>query len=134
LVSSDLYDRVAWSAIGAALLWPMLWMCWAAAARGGLSYSLTGIALTDGAGRPASRWRCGLRALVVWAPLALLLSTTYWWPAWFDLPQSPASFQFSWLWCWAILGVILAFGTLRAAYAPLPLLRDRWTDIHLMPR
>jgi uncharacterized RDD family membrane protein YckC len=130
----ELYDRVAWTAIGAALLWPLLWVCWSAAARGGLSYALTGIALQDGAGRPAPRWRCGLRSLVVWAPLAMLLVTTYWWPTWFDLPESPASFQFAWLWCWAILGVILAFGALHTARAPQRLLCDHWTDIHFVPR
>jgi eukaryotic-like serine/threonine-protein kinase len=53
--------------------WPALWIAWAFLMRGGLSYRLAGIALVQKDGRPAARWRCAWRALLVWLPVVLLL-------------------------------------------------------------
>src|SRR5262249_30803430 len=54
-------------------LWPFLWAVVAAFLRGGLSYRLAGIVLLNADGRPASRWRCAWRVLVVYLPIMLLL-------------------------------------------------------------
>jgi tRNA A-37 threonylcarbamoyl transferase component Bud32 len=53
--------------------WPALWVLWAALTRGGLAQRIAGVALVQADGRRAARWRCGWRALLVWAPLAALL-------------------------------------------------------------
>lgn len=57
---------------------PVVWVLWAMATRGGLSYRLTGLALVRPEGGLASRWACGLRALLAWGPpSALLLGSLY---------------------------------------------------------
>jgi hypothetical protein len=53
--------------------WPLLWSVWAGLTRGGLGLKLAGIALLGREGRPAARWRCALRALLLWLPVAVLL-------------------------------------------------------------
>jgi uncharacterized RDD family membrane protein YckC len=57
------------------LFWPMAWAFWAFCFRGGFTHSLTGLRLVRQDGRPASRWQCALRALIIWMPIALLLLT-----------------------------------------------------------
>jgi hypothetical protein len=57
---------------------PIAWVFWAIIARGGLSFTLAGIALVRRDGLRASRLACGWRALLVWAlPTALLASSRY---------------------------------------------------------
>jgi hypothetical protein len=41
--------------------------------RGGISFTFAGITLVRTDGRRAARWRCGLRALLVWLPMTGLL-------------------------------------------------------------
>jgi hypothetical protein len=53
--------------------WPLLWAVWAALTRGGLANRLAGVRLLGADGRPAARWRCALRSLLVWAPPTLLV-------------------------------------------------------------
>jgi len=128
------YNSYALPAIGAALIWPLLWVCWAFVTRGGLSYSIMGIALVDSTGRRALRWRCGLRALIVWSPIMLLIFSTYWWPSWLDLPQSLAAFRFCCLSCWAIIAALLALFVLRAVTSSKRLLHDRLAGVYLVPQ
>jgi len=52
---------------------PLIWAVWAILTRGGLSYRLAGLALVWPDGGLASRWACGLRALLAWAPPAALM-------------------------------------------------------------
>jgi len=52
---------------------PVCWVLWAFAVRGGLSFRATGLALVGADGRPAPRWRCAWRVLLVCAPAVLLL-------------------------------------------------------------
>jgi hypothetical protein len=68
-----------WMALGAAtfLVWPLLWAVWAFLTRGGLTLRLAHLALVQGDGRPAARWRCAWRVLMVWAPVALLLLVSF---------------------------------------------------------
>jgi hypothetical protein len=50
------------------------WACFAAIMfRGGLVLRLLHLALVDGSGRQASRWRAGVRAFVAWLPVAVFL-------------------------------------------------------------
>jgi hypothetical protein len=49
------------------------WILWALVFRGGYAYWRGGITLRRADGRKASRWQCGLRALLVWAPVAGLI-------------------------------------------------------------
>jgi hypothetical protein len=53
---------------------PMVWVIWAILARGGLSFTLTGIALVRSDGLRASHRACGWRAFLVWAPPTILLA------------------------------------------------------------
>jgi uncharacterized RDD family membrane protein YckC len=53
--------------------WPALWSIWAFLTRGGLSRRLIGIQLVQADGRPAGRWRCLWRSLVLWLPIVTLL-------------------------------------------------------------
>ena len=46
--------------------------------RGGLSYALSGIALVRRDGRPAGRWLCAARELLMWAPLLLVVTCNIW--------------------------------------------------------
>jgi hypothetical protein len=62
-----------WEIAGGLLAWPLLWSIWAGLTRGGLGMWLTGMALRNRNGRPAARWRCALRSLMVWVPVAWLL-------------------------------------------------------------
>jgi hypothetical protein len=62
-----------WEIAGGLLAWPLLWSLWAGLTRGGLGMRLAGMALRDRQGRPAARWRCALRSMMVWVPIAVLL-------------------------------------------------------------
>jgi hypothetical protein len=93
-----------------------------------------GISLVDAAGSPAPRWRCALRALIFWAPIMLLLFSTYRWPVWFSLPQLLVAFRSAWLSCWAIIAAILAVCVLRALMSPHRMLHGKLAGIHLVPR
>src|SRR4030095_16431552 len=57
------------AAMIALFFWPSIWVIWAFFWRGGLSYRIVQIALVRSNGRPAGRFQCAWRALLVWAPL-----------------------------------------------------------------
>jgi hypothetical protein len=61
---------------------PLAWIIWATVFRGGLSLPLVGLSLVGNEGKPASRWRAGLRALLVWAPLAAIWTLAIWLREW----------------------------------------------------
>jgi uncharacterized RDD family membrane protein YckC len=54
--------------------WPAVWGVWSLLTRGGLSRRVVGIALVQADGRPAARWRCLWRCVVLWVPIVLLLT------------------------------------------------------------
>jgi hypothetical protein len=62
-----------WWLMAALGFWPLLWVLGAALLRGGVSLHLSGLRLEQSDGRPAARWRCLLRSLLVWVPIYLLL-------------------------------------------------------------
>jgi len=55
-------------------LWPAAWVIWAFLMRGGLVLSSMGMALVRADGRRASRFACAWRMIVLWAPVATLLT------------------------------------------------------------
>jgi uncharacterized RDD family membrane protein YckC len=89
------------------------WVVWGAFTRGGISLKLTGLALARHDGRPAGMVRCGLRALIVWLPVACLILMTCW-----ALTQWSNTSWTSWI---PFVGAIL----LLLAYVPLALYRPR---------
>jgi hypothetical protein len=113
---------------GAITIWPTLWVLWAFLARGGVSYSLTGIRVVRADGRKASRLRCAWRALLVWLPITLLLTLSDWVGG--DGPYADA-------WRWGGWGAAI---TLLAAYVGLALVlpsrsvQDRLAGTYLVPK
>jgi hypothetical protein len=120
------------------LVWPALWVLWAFALRGGLSFRILGLALVRGDGRPAPRWRCAGRALLVWAPVALLLVGAIWldwwyWPSWHAGKPSVWLLRLallSWWAVWPLFGVYVVLALWHPAWAP----HDRLAGTYLVPR
>jgi hypothetical protein len=61
------------ASLAVAFGWPVAWTIWAGITRGGISLSLSGLALVGRGNRPTGRLRCALRAFFVWSPIAILL-------------------------------------------------------------
>jgi hypothetical protein len=123
--------RARGALVGGAIIlciYPVLWAVWAFAFRGGLSLRLAGLALVRAGGADAWRLQCAWRALVVWAPVALLL----WLAVWADVCH-PA---LAWL-CALPQGLTLL---LLAGYVALALRfpgrgpHDRLAGTYLVPR
>jgi len=108
-------------AVGAAVVIavpPLFWVLWAFAVRGGLSFRVAGLALVGADGRPAPRWRCAWRALLVYAPAVVLLLAAIGLDVWDrSAPGARAWVPWASSLCWWSPAV------LYAAYAAL-LLRD----------
>jgi uncharacterized RDD family membrane protein YckC len=71
-------DPFDWAKAAFIYACPALWVAWAFATRGGLTYRLMGLTLVRADGRPASRLRCGVRAFLLWAPVTALSVLAYW--------------------------------------------------------
>ncbi len=56
---------------------PLIWVVWGALTRGGALLNLAGLAVVCRDSRPAERWRCAWRALVLWGPFAGLLAASH---------------------------------------------------------
>jgi hypothetical protein len=124
--------------IGMIVAWPILWVCWAFATRGGLSFRLLGIALVRSDGERASRLRCAWRALIVWAPVTGLLVAAYcletwYWSEWrVDDPYRWALWL-AWASWWTALALIAAYAAL-ALWFPARGVHDRLAGTYLVPR
>jgi eukaryotic-like serine/threonine-protein kinase len=96
--------------------------------RGGLALQLVGLALVRGDGREAPRWRCAWRALLVWAPVVLLLfgcvSVKLVVPHLFLLSAA----------CWWAAVLYLAVGALLAVRRPQQSVHDRLAGVFVVPR
>jgi hypothetical protein len=62
----------------ALVVWPVIWCLWSGLTRGGLVLHYSGMAFLGANGRPAARWRCALRSLLIWLPVTLLLVLSLW--------------------------------------------------------
>jgi hypothetical protein len=119
------------------LLGPVLWVVWAFATRGGLSYLATGIAVVRRDGRVAGRFRCAWRAFLVWIPIGVMfflsvrLEDWYWsqwrtgadpvWAMW-------TAVVLMWT-AWLLLGAYLILALRYPARSPL----DWLTGTYLVP-
>jgi uncharacterized RDD family membrane protein YckC len=116
----------------------VVWVVWAALWRGGLSMRVTGLALVRRDGRPAARWQCGWRALLVWGPVAALvvlavgLDASYW-LAW--RPGMVPGPERAWASAarYAALGLLALYAVLAVAW-PRRGLHDRLAGTYVVPR
>jgi uncharacterized RDD family membrane protein YckC len=120
------------------LFWPLVWVLWAGLWRGGFSFRWLDLALARSDGSKAARWQCALRALLVWAPLAVFWTAALWlgvwyWSAWpADKPGVWALWLSSGLW-WAGL-ILLPVYALLAVLFPRRSLHDWLAGTYLVPR
>jgi hypothetical protein len=106
---------------------PAAWAVGAAVLRGGLSLLLTGVAVVRTDGRRATRRQCGLRAVLVWLPVAGLLVASVWVQAYHPAWRYAAAA----LWL-AAVGLLPAYVVL-ALRTPARPPHDRLTGTHLVP-
>jgi hypothetical protein len=138
LASEALHE---WWLVEAMLFWPLLWAVGAGLTRGGLSPRLAGIALVGEDGRPAARWRCALRPLVVWLPVVLLLLASLYLDVWrvasarhgWSADAVRVNAWVSWhLWWGAAL--LVGAGVFTAVCWPNRGPQDRLTGVYPVPR
>ena len=122
------------------LPFPLLWIVWAFALRGGLTFRLAGIALLRFNGRKALRIQCALRALLVWAPVAALLAFSLWldgiWlAAWLraNLYHYEWAYWLSWA-SWSLALLLLPLYVGLALWLPNRSLHDRLAGTYLIPQ
>ncbi|MCS6977222.1 MAG: protein kinase [Gemmatales bacterium] len=113
----DPYPRIALLTILATLIIVAGWIVWSMIFRGGLSFGMMGLALVDSRGRPASVWRCGLRSLIVWGPIVLVLLLSLWMPMLMDPERPHGWLEKSWITGWGIVvALLLVYGALTLNY------------------
>jgi len=109
-------------------LFPMIWMAWDLASRGGYSLRLAGLGLIRRDGRPATSWRCAWRSLLTWAgPSSLLFASVV---LRVRAPGAP------WAW-WAAFGLAGALLPIQAALAvafPSEGPHDRLSGLRVVPK
>ena len=118
-----------WVFIGLILSWPLLnWPLFAFLFRGGIGYWFSGIALVRKDGRPAPRWRCAVRELLIWVPLTTLLMTALllqWW-----LPTLVTLRSLVWLAGILMLPLSFVIALRDPTRSPV----DRLVGVYLVPR
>jgi hypothetical protein len=99
--------------VGAIALWPFVWALWSGLTRGGLGLRLAGVRLVQGDGRPAARWRCAWRSVVLWSPLVVLLLVSLYLDLWRiadtgpDWPSGVGSLAWlAWLTWWLAVALL----------------------------
>jgi hypothetical protein len=122
------------------LPFPLIWVVWAVALRGGITLRLAGIALLRCNGRKALRIQCAWRALLVWMPVAALLAISIWldgvWlRAWLrqDLHLYEWAYWLSWF-GWSLALALLPLYVGLALWLPNRGLHDRLAGTYLVPR
>jgi tRNA A-37 threonylcarbamoyl transferase component Bud32 len=125
--------------IAALWFWPMAWVFWAAATRGGLGLWFAGARIVQEDGRRAARWRCAWRALLVWSPMLALLSTSLGLELWrlIHWDDNTAALVLaawvSWAAWWLALLLLPLFAGL-ALWSPSRGVHDRLAGTYLVPR
>lgn len=118
----------------ASVILPVIWILWAMIWRGGFTWSLMGLMLVDQLGRPAPRWRCGLRALLIWLPIAAVFALLPWCPP--HRPSSPTLEGFLTAYfvvLSAVFGILLIYLGV-SLWKPGRSVFDRLAGIHVVPR
>jgi serine/threonine protein kinase len=121
-----------------AVIWPALWVVWAFLSRGGFSLYLVGLALVHRDNRPAARWRCAWRALLVWLPVSLLFVISMvlegqFWTTWRQEAPHPwlgVLAQTAW---WSAVGLLVVW-VILALRSPARAPHDRLAGTFLVPR
>ena len=109
------------------IFWPAAWTIWAFFFRGGLSLRIMGLRLVRSDGRPASRFQCAFRTMLVWMPVTLLLLLTNFLSIEFrDHPDYSLT-----VWCCAI-GLPVAYAYL-SMISPARTLHDWLAGVWLVP-
>ena len=118
-----------WVFIGLVLSWPLMnWPLFAFIFRGGIGYWFSGIALVRKDGRPAQRWRCAVRELLIWVPLTTLLMMSLLLQWWFPTLVTLRSL----IWIAGVLLLPLSF--VIALRDPTRSPVDRLVGVYLVPR
>ena len=131
LFLDTLPDRPPWIVPWHALVaLPTLAVLWSTLTHGGLLLGLTGLALVCSDGRPAGRWRCGWRALLVWAPVIALLAAAV---RADDLYNGWPWATIAWTFWGLALLTVLSYPVL-ALVSPSRTLHDRLAGTWLVPR
>jgi len=110
------------------LFWPLAWALVAFTLRGGFSYRILGIGVVDARGRPVSRRRAALRALMVWLPIALLLCTSVWIQS--NHPTLVNLHSLLWLGALLIMPLYVGLALAQPVHPP----HDRLLGTYLVPR
>lgn len=113
-----------------AVIWffPALWFLFAAIFRGGLSFALLGLCLVRSNGRLAFRVQCAWRAVLIWAPVAALLTLSAF------LEYHRAGHHLFALLCWWFALALLLVGLLVSVWFPSRAPQDRLAGTYLVPR
>jgi eukaryotic-like serine/threonine-protein kinase len=120
------------------VFWPPIWVFWAFLWRGGLSYRWLGLALARADGRPAARWQCAWRTLLVWTPPTALwaasLALDVWWWSSGRAPDSLVWVPWlaSGLW-WAGIALLPIYAVLAILF-PRRSLHDWLAGTYVVPR
>lgn len=107
---------------------PFCAAAWAALLRGGLLFRVSGLALARWDSRPAERWRCAGRCLVVWVPVALPLAVA----AWLGVQEPPRP-SLAWAF-WGTALAIVVVAPLLALIWPSRSIHDRVTGTWVVPK
>jgi hypothetical protein len=122
---------------GALLIGPALWLLWSLVARGGLSFTIAGLALVRRDGRRVGRWQCAWRTLVVWGPVTALLVgsvvlESWYWMTWqVDDPRWWGGWLSRAAW-WAGVGALVGWVVL-VLRSPARALHDRLAGTFVVP-
>ncbi|MFO0947615.1 MAG: protein kinase [Planctomycetota bacterium] len=113
-----------------AVIWffPALWFVFAFIFRGGLSFLLLGLCLVRSNGRLAFRIQCAWRALLVWGPVAGLLTLSAF------LEYVAAGHHLLSLLCWWAALALVLVGLLASVWFPSRSPQDRLARTYLVPR
>ena len=103
-------------------------VAWSALTKGGALLGLTGLALVRGDGRPAERWRCAWRTLLVFAPVAAALAGCCWADS--RTPPRPSA---AWAFWGAAVAVLASYPVLALA-SPAKSLHDRLAGTTVVPK
>ncbi|MFO0843777.1 MAG: hypothetical protein U0797_15510 [Gemmataceae bacterium] len=130
-----------WTLPAMMLFWPAFWAAWSFAMRGGLAPRLAGIALVGADGRPAARWRCAWRTLMVWLPVTLLLLAALYLDVWrvsssrdgWGVDEVRFAGWLAWHLWWAALGLVGAYIFVAIVW-PNRGPHDRLSGVYPVPR
>ncbi|MGE3821197.1 MAG: protein kinase [Isosphaeraceae bacterium] len=101
---------------------------WSALTRGGVLLSVTGLALVRSDARPAERWRCVWRSLIVWLPVATPLALAAWLSG-----QAPPHTSLAWV-CWGTGLAVAVVAPLLALVWPSRSIHDRLAGTWVVPK